>query len=183
MPVEVPHPSLLQVLEPLGLGAKDADVGIVVGHDGVGLSSPREDLFLIGETQNLVWHVPTLTSLFRGNAVPPEMNDYPVPYIPLFAKIESRVLTMATAGGRAPTDGEIHEIYNGLRRRPDGRSTGQAHDNVWRVCAFTLGHFAVSAQEFEAVMGRLAKSAKTWRTSAGSRNYVDHLAKMFRPKT
>lgn len=187
MPTLSLHPSLLAAVTHGGLDPAHFELGVPLEAGPGEPRSAREALMLIGqaEGQQAMWNVPSLASLVRGNTVPPELKEYPAAYVPVFASIEQRLLMMASVG-RPPTDGEIGEIYSNLRRRPDGRSGGWAHDNVWRIVAFTLGQFTLSATELEAVLGRLEKSAKFWKgggeagvPSASSRNYLEHLKKMF----
>ena len=81
--------------------------------------------------------------------------------------------------GRPPTDAEMEEIYANLRRRPDGRSLGAAHDSVWQIAALTLGSFPLSAAEFDAIFTRLTRSVRNWKTGPTTRNYHAGMEKMF----
>jgi hypothetical protein len=62
-----------------------------------------------------------------------------------------------------------------LRRRPDGRSLGAVHDFLWQVTALLLGTQALSAAEFEALIGALERSTRKWGLRPVSRNYVGYL--------
>ena len=178
MPVPVLHPSLASALAAGGIDPEHFDVGFPADPEGP--RPPRSEVFLIGGGEQFAaWQVPTLASLFRGNGIPPEMTDYPPEYVPVFAFIEQRVLTIAGIG-RQPTDAEMEDIYANLRRRPDGRSLGATHDGVWQIAALTLGSYPLSAAEFDAIFGRLAKSARSWKTGPTTRNYLAGIEKMFR---
>ncbi len=177
MPVDALHPTLIATMADAGVTA--GTLGLIpVAETRDSSTGPREDLLLTAEGKQAVWRVPSLASLFRGNVAPPPMRDYPDDYVPVFALFERNVVTLSQAG-RAPTDGELEDLYGSLRRRPDGRSSGWAHDGVWRIAAFTLGHFALSAAEFEAVAARLARAARFWRAGPSSRYYLGELRKRF----
>jgi hypothetical protein len=77
----------------------------------------------------------------------------------------------------------MEEIYSALRRRPDGRSLGGVHDFMWQVAALLLGSRAVSAAEYNALLGALARSTRKWGQQPVSRNYVAHLRKTFQDPT
>jgi hypothetical protein len=179
MPVASLHPSLAAALALGGLDPAHFDLGLPMEGEPGAARPPRQDLMLVGrEDQMVAWRVDSLTALFRGNAVPPEMKEYPPAYIPVFAFIEQRVLTMARVG-RPPTDGTLEEAYSNLRRRPDGRSFGATHDTVWQIAAFTLGNYPLSGPEFDAIFGRLTKSVRNWSGGVSTRNYLAGLEKMF----
>jgi hypothetical protein len=125
------------------------------------------------------WQVPALSDLFRGSRPPPpDMDHYPQEYAPRFFFIEKHFLTLCHAVGDR-TDQEMEEIYSMLRRRPDGRSLGPAHDFLWQVSALLLGTQVLSAAEFEALIGALERSTRKWALRPISRNYVAYLRQNF----
>jgi hypothetical protein len=125
------------------------------------------------------WQVPALGELFRGSRTPPpDMDHYPEEYAPHFFFIENHVLTICEAKGDR-TDQEMEEIYSMLRRRPDGRSLGAIHDFLWQVSALLLGTRALSAGEFEALIGALERSTRKWALRPVSRNYASYLHQSF----
>jgi len=69
----------------------------------------------------------------------------------------------------------MEEMYNTLRRHPDGRSLGVAHDFVWQACTTVLGRYSLSAAEFEGIMDTLLGSARGWGERPISRNYLAYL--------
>jgi hypothetical protein len=69
-------------------------------------------------------------------------------------------------------DAEMLEIYSCLRRRPDCKSMGLAHDYMWQAAALILGTRPLSQAEFEAIMARLERSCRVFALGPGSRNYV-----------
>jgi hypothetical protein len=141
---------------------------------------PRE-LVIVGDgSKHAQWDAPPLRDLFRGSQKPPgDMAHYPPEYVPLFAFIERHAVNICDAHGDK-TDGEFEEWYSNLRRRPDGRSLGVCHDQLWRVLAVLLAMRPTSQAEYEAVVGQLAISARRFRMGGhASRNYVDYLRQMF----
>lgn len=121
------------------------------------------------------WPVSSLRELFRGNrAPPPDMDHYPPDYCPHFFFIESHFLALCKAQGDRP-DQEIEEIYSMLRRRPEGRSLGPAHDFLWQVAALLLGTHVLSQAEFESIFAALERSTRKWALRPISRNYAAYL--------
>lgn len=173
------HPSLQAALTEGGLDPQKFNIGIPMLGERRAARPARSDVFLVGEGSLFVtWKVASLSALYRGNRRPPDLKDYPPEYVPVFAAIERRVW-FGSRIERPATDGELEEIYSNLRRRPDGRSLGAMHDAIWQVAALTLGMFPLSEAEFEGVFGRLCKSARQWKESPTSRNYLAGLARMF----
>ena len=126
------------------------------------------------------WEVPALAGLFRGNGIPPnDIEHYPPDYFPHFFFIEKHFLTLCDAC-KDRTDQEMEDIYSALRRRPDGRSLGAVHDFMWQVAALLLGSHAVSAAEYNALLGALVRSTRKWALRPVSRNYVAYLRRHFR---
>lgn len=162
-----------------GIDPQKFNLGTPMRGEQPAARPPRSEVFVVGEGDRFAtWNVGSLTSLCRGNRQPPEMKDYPPEYVPVFSAIEQRVW-FASRVDRAPTDGELEEIYSNVRRRPDGRSLGVTHDTIWQIAALTLGLFPLSAAEFEAVFARLGKSARQWKEGPTSRNYLGALTRMF----
>lgn len=125
------------------------------------------------------WSVPSLASLFRGDAKPPaDMSRYPEAYVPYFYFIEQHVLLLGrTRGDR--TDQEMEETFTALRRRPDGRSLGATHDFLWQVAALMLGKYVLSEDRYTAILGRLEQSVRAWALRPVSRFYADYLKRTF----
>lgn len=125
------------------------------------------------------WSVPSLRELYRGDKIPPQdMNYYPEEYSAMFFAIEKNVLF---AGDFVDIrDEEIARLYRLVRRKPDGRSEGFLHDVLYQSAALMLGLKAVSQEEFEAIFDQLAASARGWRESYSSRNYIAYLRETFR---
>jgi hypothetical protein len=171
------HPSLAAALAGQGLDEHKLSVGIKVtgpNHDQPDFSR-REEVTITDGSKAALWNVPSLRALCRGDKPAPSMPKEPPPaYMPLFYFIEKHVITFCRAFGDK-TDGEFEEAYSNLRRRPDGKPLSQLHTFLWQVAAGLLGTRPVSAAEFEAIFGRLARSASTFRIGPVSRNYISVL--------
>ncbi|MBI4661660.1 MAG: hypothetical protein HY735_22785 [Verrucomicrobia bacterium] len=176
------HPSLEAVVKANGLDRTHLTVGLKVQGDRADFSN-REEILIYDGKKAGIWAVPSLRALFRGNKLAPTMPDEPPPaYMPLLFFIEKHVLTFCDGLGDK-SDGEFEEAYSNLRRRPDGRSLSDLHCFLWQVAAGLLGVRPVSANEFDAIFGRLARSARTFRIGPISRNYITVLRRMEETKS
>jgi hypothetical protein len=54
---------------------------------------------------------------------------------------------------------------------------------MWQVAALLLGSHAVSAAEYNALLGALVRSTRKWGRQPVSRNYVAYLRKTFQDPT
>jgi len=171
------HPSLEEVVNVNGLDRTKLTVGLKMQHDRPDLSA-REEVMICDGTKSVIWNVPSLRALFRGDQPAPSIPNEPPPaYMPLFFFIEKHVLTFCDGLGDK-TDHEFEEAYSNLRRRPDGRTLSDLHFFLWQVAAGLVGKRPVSAAEFDAIFGRLTRSARTFAMGPVSRNYVTVLREM-----
>jgi hypothetical protein len=170
------HPSLLEVVEKEGLNSQDLNVGFQVRlKEGI---LDHHHVFVISEQKAALWFVPSLRDLFRGDRIPPSFADGPDnDYAPLFLLVEVHAIEFCAQAGNK-TDAEFEEAYNNLRRRPDGKPLSQLQDYLWQAAALLAGRHPISAAEFDAIFGRLARSARTLRDGYSSRNYIDVLQRM-----
>jgi len=100
------------------VGCRKAQIGLLTDQHGHIRVEDRHAVPLTNGEEILVWQVPTLRELLRGNRAPPaDMDHYPPEYTPLFYFIETHFLTLCGARGDR-TDQEMEEIYSMLRRRP-----------------------------------------------------------------
>lgn len=119
--------------------------------------------------------LPPLSSLFRGNAVPPSFQGPPPPaYMPLFLCIERSVAQAAALRPQPERDEEFERLYRQVRRRPDGKDPSPLFRVIQAAARLALCARPTSRAEFEAVMDRLSRSARTFHTHTGSTNYFDH---------
>ena len=171
------HPSLEEVVTANGLDRTKLSVGLKL-RDAKPDFSHREEVMITDGAKGAAWNVASFRALFRGDKQPPSMSGEPPPaYMPLFFFIEKHVITFSQSVSDK-TDAEFEEAYSNLRRRPDGRPLGDLHSFLWQVAAGLVGIRPVSAAEFDAIFGRLARSASTFQTGLSSRNYIDVLRQM-----
>jgi len=165
-------PSLEILVKKSGLNPDKLTVALEADGQGNIRVGDKHSIPVTDGTKMTRWDVPALAALFRGDKLPPkDMDHYPPEYVAHFFFIENHVLTLCR-GGKDQTDQEMEEIYAALRRRPDGRSLGAAHDFLWQVAALLLGRHVVSAAEYEAIFATLNHSTRKWAVRPVSRNYV-----------
>lgn len=172
----------VDLLASLGAAVKDArldsenlTVALPSGRPGQVEVGDRHSILVYDGTNFATWLVPSLRDLLRGDRQPPaDMDHYPKEYCPYFYFLEKHFLTFC-AGCGDRTDQETEEIYSALRRRPDGRSLGKAHDFMWQVAALLLGTNVLSEAEFDAFLGALVRSTRRWAQRPVSRNYAAYL--------
>ncbi len=165
-------PSLDEVVKAGGLDPKKLSVGLKTTDKNRPDVSAREQVLITDGSKAALWTVPSLRALFRGDKPAPAMPSEPPPeYLPRFHFVEQHVVTFCDAFGDK-TDGEFEEVFSNLRRRPDGKSPNELHFFLWQVAAGLAGLRPLSAAEFDAILGRLTKSARTFRMGIVSRNYI-----------
>lgn len=131
-----------------------------------------------GETKTLT--PKPLRQLFAGSARAPDLSAGPSPELmPFFLVLETMVVRYCDAAGRDATDQEMERVYSELRRRPDA-GDGLLQSHLRGAARVYLSMRDVSEAEYEAVMRRLAKSARTFSEGAISRNYLATLRDTFR---
>jgi hypothetical protein len=168
-------PSLADLVAAEGMDGNK--LSVLLEYDGQGHIRVRDRcrVGIYDGAKTAFWQVQSLRELFRGNRRPPANIDrYPPEYVPFFFFVERYVLTLCQAIGDR-TDQEMEEIFSTLRRRPDGRSLGPAHDFLWQAGALMLGRHVLSQAEFEAVVGQLENSTRSWALAPVSRNYIGYL--------
>ena len=131
----------------------------------------RRTMALTDGTNVCLWEVDSLRALFRGDKQPPVLGDFPDAYQEIFILLDLHVLEISKLFGDR-RDAEMREIFSALRRRPDGRSSSFVHDYMWQAAAMILATRPLSQAEFEAIMARLERSARTFETDPTSRNFV-----------
>jgi hypothetical protein len=131
----------------------------------------RGTIYLTTGDQFCLWEIDSLRALFRGDAKPPVLGDYPEAYQESFMTLDLHALQLSKFFGDR-RDLEMLEVYSALRRRPDGRSLGFVHDYMWQAAAIVLGTRPLSQAEFEAILSRLERSCRTFEMGPTSRNYI-----------
>jgi hypothetical protein len=139
----------------------------------------RHRIHLSDGTSSCLWETDSLRALFRGDAQPPHLGDYPSAYNGSFALLDLHAVEISHFVGDR-RDEEMLEIFSMLRRRPEGRSLGLVHDYMWQAAAIILGTRPLSQAEFEAILSRMERSCRTFRMGPTSRNYVTSIRGLFR---
>ena len=168
------------VIETLRLAGIETDfarvvpiVGIAIDADGEILPVGDEVAVLCGKKTALV-RLRAAGELFTGDAVPPDFSVEPPPaYVHFFALIEMTAADICSQGGRVPTDKEFEEMYEGLRRRPDGTDAEPIVSYMRAAARLYMSLRDVSRAEYEGVVRRLARSARRFAMGYTSRNYEE----------
>ncbi len=168
-------PSLQRIVDQTGLDPAKLTIAVRTEDKQRIQLTDRHTICVSDGKKVTAWIVGSLTELFRGQQVPPaDLPHYPVEYVPYFFFLEKHFLLLCDIIGDR-TDQEMEEVYAALRRRPDGRTTGTAHDFMWQVSALLLGQYVLSSAQFEGLMDALLRSARKWAMRAVSRFYAAYL--------
>ncbi len=135
----------------------------------------RENIDIVCENKIIHWRADSIRALFRGNRTPPDLEHYPEEYVTFFATVEQPIIDFSSQSGLSLSDADFKEIFSAMRRRPDGRRINQMHDLVWQATALALALYPSCEAEFNAIFTRLEKSARTFNTGQGSKNYLAYL--------
>jgi hypothetical protein len=153
--------------------------GLVMARDPGGRLLPVGADVVVRADGELRFALPPVRELFRGTRKPGDLSRGPTPELePMFAFIEETVVHVCDAEGSDETDQQMERIYAALKRRPDGTG-GCMHSYVRAAAGLYMSATDVSGAEYEAVMGRLAKSARTFSIAPISRNYLATLREAF----
>jgi hypothetical protein len=116
-----------------------------------------------------------LRSLFRGGRAVQEFGSAPpAEYDIVFAFIERPMALFCAACAHPARDEEFEKLYTELRRRPDSRYQSPLYRYLQAVLRTLLLLRPTSESEFEAVLRRLARSARTFGGGATSTHYFDN---------
>lgn len=115
-----------------------------------------------------------LRSLYRGGRVVEEFGSTPPgEYDPVFAFIERPLALFCAASASPVRDAEFEKLFSELRRRPDGRYQSPLYRYLQAVLRSLLLLRPTSESELDAVLRRLARSARTFSDGATSTHYFD----------
>ncbi len=115
-----------------------------------------------------------ISALFAGNVKAPSFASAPTPdYVPFFTLIERTAIDYCTVMRDIVTDQELQRLYTHLRRRPDGTHEHPLFAYLRAAARLYMSLRDVSRDEFEAVVGRLALSAKHFSLGNSSTNYFE----------
>lgn len=121
-----------------------------------------------------------ISQLFTGSRQPPCFGDTPHDeYALFFAAIEFTAADYCSVRGVPDTDREFERLYRHLRRRPDGRDDNPLFSYMQAAVRLYMSLKDVSEAEFDAVVRRLEKSARTFAIGATSRNYYSFALQTF----
>ena len=129
----------------------------------------------------MVWRASSLRALFRGDAQPPHLGDQPQAYQEGFALFDAHLADYSVTAG-CPRDAELEQVFAALRKRLDGRSLGCLHDQFWRVSSLLLATRPLSQAEFEAIMARLERSARTFGQGSTSSNMASTISQLLKSR-
>ena len=96
----------------------------------------REDIEIVYGGKVIKWRNDSIRALFRGNRIPPDLEQFPPEYQFFFFRIEQPVATFSKHQELALNDAAFEEIFSAMRRRPDGRRINLMHDLIWQAAAF-----------------------------------------------
>jgi hypothetical protein len=156
----------------LAVEGEDLSVEILLDEDGEVLSVTEDVPVFDGKTRFVA--LPALSELLSGDARPPSFADGPTPeYVPFFLAIEWTAARFCVTTEHWITDQEFERLYDKLRRRPDGDDDEVLFSYLQAAVRLYAAQHRVSAPEFEAVLRRLARSARIWSEGPVSREYVE----------
>jgi hypothetical protein len=126
-------------------------------------------------------HIPLkpITELFTGSAIPQSFRDGPThDYLFFFLTVEYAAVAFSRAAATPEKDMEFNRIYRKLKRSPDDTDGNPIFSYLQAAFRLYMSLKDVSRAEFDAVITRLAKSAKTFSRGPSSTNYIDTVATM-----
>jgi hypothetical protein len=137
---------------------------------------PEDDAWIVRtHDRNVTVGLKPMRDLWTGNVQPPDLAGRPPrEYLPFFSIVELTAAEFCAATEIRVTDKEFERLYSLLRRRPDGRDGNPLHAFLHAAARLYMSLRATSQAEFEAVMHRLEKSARTFAMGWTSSNYAVH---------
>jgi hypothetical protein len=164
------------VLTPTTMGASELlSMRLVFAHGEAdhALQLPPSGLPWVMRDDHALRLDPTpLRSLFRGASDPGEFGSTPSPeYDPVFSFLEVQLGRVVAARGTPLRDDEAVDLFSAMRRRPDGRYQSPLYVYFRAALQVLLTIRPTSEREFDAVLRRLERSARTFRADSASTNY------------
>ena len=165
-------------------GSKGSLPSLVIVRDAAGkVIKPRDGVQAQGHEGQVELTLRPVRDLFTGDRRAPDLSRGPTPELePFFMLLEYTVVRFCDADGRDETDQEMEQVYTLLRRRPDGGG-GMLFAYLRAAARMYMSVRDVSAAEYEAVMRRLTKSARSFSMPPLSRNYLATLRPTFAAMT
>lgn len=136
---------------------------------------PGEEIpVFIGGKHAVSVRLKPISALFTGSRKPPSFSYAPTPeYEPFVTMIERTAIDYCKVTRRLVHDQEFNWLYTHLRRRPDGTDKNPLFAYLQAAARLYMSLRDVSRDEFEAVVGRLALSAKHFSIGYSSTNYFE----------
>ena len=141
----------------------------------------RGAVVLVGSGRTAEVELPASTELFVGDALHPDFRDGPMrEFVPFFALVERTAADVCLSDERVLVrDREFARLYDGLRRRPDSPQSLVVAGYVNAALRLAMCLRPTSRAEHDAVLRRLAGSAKTWSDGPVSTNYTELIVRQF----
>jgi hypothetical protein len=151
-----------------------ATIGIVTGPPDRIHPIEGGSATVVSGTRTAEVQLRTIPELWSGNARPPDFSHGPTKdYVMFFAVLEATAADYCASTGRRVRDREFERLYDHLRRRPDGEDSNPLFSYLQASAALYLSLRGGSREEFEAVVRRLARSARTFSDGWTSTWYLD----------
>jgi hypothetical protein len=155
---------------------KGISIPIMITEKGEPLPLEDKVVVLSGEVTIPGVKLKKISELFVGTRQPPNFREGPtLEYVRFFAVIEAMAVDFCSCLKRIERDEEFERLYNLLRRRPDTKDFNPLFSYLQGIIRLYMSLKDISQAEFEGVVSRLAKSAKTFAEGPTSQNYY-HLA-------
>ena len=169
--------SVLEILEDAGVEFSSKGgtpvIALETDEDGELIAPGERVLATDGDAYALVKPA-SIPELFAGDRRPPPSDEALLAaYQPLFYGIEWAVWEWCAGTGERIRDKEMERVYNDVRRRPTGQSEHGVVPYVQAAIRLYMSVNDLSEPEFEAVLRRLTRSARTFAMGHTSRNYFD----------
>lgn len=118
-------------------------------------------------------------ALYAGSRVPPDFYEGPTEeYVPFFATIEQTAANFCSTA-RIISDDEFERTYRAVKRHPDERTKDILFSYIRAAVRLYMSLRDVSPAELEAVLRRLARSARTFRMGPSTVNYYQYALTSF----
>ena len=146
----------------------------ILVNDNFRVQPSQDEVLVLAGKKHLPVALKPSSELFVGTRTPPDFARGPTQeYELFFGMLESTVIDYCTSTGSIVTDVEIERLYRHLRRRPDGSDSNPLFSYIRAAARLYMSLRETSRAEFDAVTGRLARSAKTFALGYSSTNYYD----------
>lgn len=171
-------PAIIEQLKKAGidLDSKERLAKIGAPADESGHARTDTMVFVVQGEKQAELELKTIPELWEGNKQPPQFSGPPPKaYERFFLHIEMAAMDACCAWNQRVTDQEFERLYTLLRKRPAGEDANPLFAHLQGAVALWMSVHPVSKAEFEAVMQRLARSARHFSGGHSSTRYLDTL--------